>query len=90
MNTYDFKKLALMGIIGGMMFAAHAHANLVTDAETTGSDTTQTEKNGCSGKNGCKGMDGEKDSNSCAGPGGCAGKTDTSETETTETETIEE
>ena len=87
MSKSDFCKLALMGIIGGLLLGSQAMADTLSDQTIAGSGEAKTTKNGCKASNGCKGMNGcsgekgtkEKDANSCAGPGGCAGTTDKTE-----------
>lgn len=55
----DLKKLALLGITGGLLLAASDH-NTIYAGEHEDSGEPEKEANGCDGKDGCPGEDEDK------------------------------
>lgn len=72
----DLKKLALLGITGGLMIAAQAHANTpVVPDDLEGVFANQFAKEDeCKSDDGCAGFLVAVNDNKCGGPGGCGGK----------------
>ncbi|ADI38410.1 hypothetical protein wcw_1051 [Waddlia chondrophila WSU 86-1044] len=56
MDLLDLKKLALLGIAGGVLMAASGHHPVFADGQG-GSGGIDKEANGCSGGNGCEGVE---------------------------------
>ena len=82
MDSLDLRKLAMMGIVSGILLSASAPGS-VDAAENSNSDKeAKTEMNGTHDKdaktemNGCGGKDGCSSKNGCEGKNGCPAKDD--------------
>lgn len=64
MDILDLKKLALLGIAGGLLLTASDH-NAIYAGEHEDSADPDKEAHGCDGKEGCEGK------SSCDGKDGC-------------------
>lgn len=63
MDSIDIKKMALLGIVGGLLLSAGAPNSVFAEGKSV--DDSKAEMNGCKGENECKGSD------SCSGKDGC-------------------